>query len=554
MRIRIRVRIPPSAHTRSGAKIRGMARYVLRVNGRDREVDAEPGDNLLSILRDDFALTGSRFGCGEGQCGACTVHLDGARRAVLRHPRREHRHQGHHDHRGARGRRPPPPRSAGVSRGRSLPVRLLHVRNDHGHGRIAAHQPESIGRGRPPAARSKRVPLRDVSATRPRGSAGSRAHTRDHDGQRGRTAMSVQSTRMSDANEPRERSGEERGPRERACRGDRRGEAPRIEIEVERYELSESRRYTFELERRDFIRVFGAGLLVLVAAPELPAQESGRGARGNGDVPDLAAWLHIDEAGQVTACTGKVEIGQNIRTSLSQTVADELRVPVTSVTMVMGDTERTPFDMGTFGSLTTPRMAPQLARAAATAREMLIDQAASRWQIAAKRARRAEWPDRVGRRPIAVVRRADEGPGVVRDDSLRAAGGLPGPMEGSRHSGEEDRRPRLRHGPSSVHTRRRASRHAARSHRSSRRLWRDARLRRRQPRPLDAGRVGRARRRLPRRRRTHRTRRDPCRVGEFRRRGGRCPTSRPPRPCSTSSRRIRNARAVAEMRRSLLAM
>jgi len=55
-----------------------MARYVLRVNGRNREVDAEPGDSLLSILRGDFGLTGSRFGCGEGQCGACTVLLDGA--------------------------------------------------------------------------------------------------------------------------------------------------------------------------------------------------------------------------------------------------------------------------------------------------------------------------------------------------------------------------------------------------------------------------------------------------------------------------------------------
>ena len=55
-----------------------MARYVLRVNGRDREVDAEPGDSLLSVLRYDFGLTGSRYGCGEGQCGACSVLLDGA--------------------------------------------------------------------------------------------------------------------------------------------------------------------------------------------------------------------------------------------------------------------------------------------------------------------------------------------------------------------------------------------------------------------------------------------------------------------------------------------
>ena len=66
--------------------MRAMARYVLRVNGRDREIDAEPGDSLLSVLRYDFGLTGSRFGCGEGQCGACTVLLDGraARSCVTR--------------------------------------------------------------------------------------------------------------------------------------------------------------------------------------------------------------------------------------------------------------------------------------------------------------------------------------------------------------------------------------------------------------------------------------------------------------------------------------
>ena len=54
-----------------------MARYVLRVNGRNREIDAEPTDNLLSILRYDFGLAGSRYGCGEGVCGTCTVLLDG---------------------------------------------------------------------------------------------------------------------------------------------------------------------------------------------------------------------------------------------------------------------------------------------------------------------------------------------------------------------------------------------------------------------------------------------------------------------------------------------
>jgi nicotinate dehydrogenase subunit B len=152
-------------------------------------------------------------------------------------------------------------------------------------------------------------------------------------------------------------------------------------LEPERYELSEARRYTFELERRDFMKLFGGGLVVMVAATDVLAQESGRvRPQGRGETPEVAAWLHIDESGRVQVSTGKVEIGQNIRTSLAQTVADELRVPVSSITMVMADTDKTPFDQGTFGSQTTPRMAPQLARAAATAREMLIDQAAQRWQ------------------------------------------------------------------------------------------------------------------------------------------------------------------------------
>ena len=153
-------------------------------------------------------------------------------------------------------------------------------------------------------------------------------------------------------------------------------------LDVERYELSESRRYVFELERRDFIRLFGAGLVVAVAATETLAQESGRARpQGRADTPDLAAWIHIDEDGRAHVNTGKVEIGQNIRTSLSQTVADELRVPMASVALVMADTERTPFDLGTFGSMTTPRMAPVLAKAAATAREMLIDLAATRLHV-----------------------------------------------------------------------------------------------------------------------------------------------------------------------------
>jgi aerobic-type carbon monoxide dehydrogenase small subunit (CoxS/CutS family) len=54
-----------------------MARFTLRINGRTHEVEAEPADSLLSILRYDVGLTGSKYGCGEGHCGACTVLIDG---------------------------------------------------------------------------------------------------------------------------------------------------------------------------------------------------------------------------------------------------------------------------------------------------------------------------------------------------------------------------------------------------------------------------------------------------------------------------------------------
>ena len=51
--------------------------FMLRVNGRDCEVQAEPNTPLLYILRNDLKLKGTRFGCGEAQCGACNVLLDG---------------------------------------------------------------------------------------------------------------------------------------------------------------------------------------------------------------------------------------------------------------------------------------------------------------------------------------------------------------------------------------------------------------------------------------------------------------------------------------------
>ncbi len=54
-----------------------MSTVVLIVNGEERRIDAPPQESLLSVLRNRLALTGTKYGCGEGQCGACTVLLDG---------------------------------------------------------------------------------------------------------------------------------------------------------------------------------------------------------------------------------------------------------------------------------------------------------------------------------------------------------------------------------------------------------------------------------------------------------------------------------------------
>ena len=51
--------------------------YVLKVNGKNLTVDVEPDTPLLWVLRDTLGLVGTKFGCGAGLCGACTVHLDG---------------------------------------------------------------------------------------------------------------------------------------------------------------------------------------------------------------------------------------------------------------------------------------------------------------------------------------------------------------------------------------------------------------------------------------------------------------------------------------------
>lgn len=133
------------------------------------------------------------------------------------------------------------------------------------------------------------------------------------------------------------------------------------------------------MTRRTFFRLMGSGVAVALTTHDLLASSTIDIEQKPAE-DTIAAWIHINENGMVTVYTGKVEVGQNIRTSLTQVVAEELRVSVEAIEMIMGDTNLTPYDRGTFGSLTTPTMSPQLRKAAASLREVLTEMAAANWK------------------------------------------------------------------------------------------------------------------------------------------------------------------------------
>lgn len=149
-------------------------------------------------------------------------------------------------------------------------------------------------------------------------------------------------------------------------------------IAPEQYELHEAPAYDFSMNRRKFFGAMGSGMVIaFTAGSSLGAALTDTAVTPEGQV---SAWIHIGENGNITVYTGKAEVGQNIRTSLAQIVAEELKVTADKISMVMGDTALTPYDRGTFGSRSIPYMGPQLRKAAATARELLIGMAADQWK------------------------------------------------------------------------------------------------------------------------------------------------------------------------------
>src|SRR5215471_13693598 len=216
-------------------------------------------------------------------------------------------------------------------------MRLLHARHDHVSPCAARRQSAAIG-GRDQATHERQhLPLRNLPA-----------HSRGDSSRRRRSQKVMKEIDLNEA-----------------------------ELHAQ---TVEPLRHLFDMNRRELFKFLGAGLVVGVCARTGLAQESGR-AQGEAIPQDLDSWLHIAGDGKITVLTGKVEMGQNIRTSLAQQLAEELRGPMDSITMIMGDTDLTPFDMGTFGSRTTPQMGSQLRNVSVQAREMLVDLAARHWSV-----------------------------------------------------------------------------------------------------------------------------------------------------------------------------
>ena len=128
----------------------------------------------------------------------------------------------------------------------------------------------------------------------------------------------------------------------------------------------------FEVKRRDFFKLLGGGVVVYMSTSN-PSELLALPLAQRREVPeDYNAFITIQEDGQVICHIGKIEMGQGPITSLPQQVADELDVPLESISMIMGDTELCAYDAGTWGSLTTREYSHYINAACAEARAVLI--------------------------------------------------------------------------------------------------------------------------------------------------------------------------------------
>jgi len=292
------------------------------VNGERHEPGPAGSGTLLALLRSGLGLTGAKPGCGEGECGACTVLVDGGPVLACRTAVTEVAGRSVTTIEGlAAGSRLHPVQQAlaeehGFQCGYCTPAMalraaaLLAVDPDPSDHAIAAALAPNVCRCGcyPQITRA----VRRAAVLR-----------RDPGQQAAEPLVPVP------------------GPLARPRRP---------------WDLCAP-------QDREWFDLLGDGLVAVWSPPA---------ARGG-------AWVHVSPSGTVTAFTGKVDVGQDNRAAFRLLVAEELAVDPGSVRVVQGDTDLCPYDPGTFGSLSMPEAGEWLRRAAAGAREALLDLAARRW-------------------------------------------------------------------------------------------------------------------------------------------------------------------------------
>ncbi len=269
---------------------------TLKVNGHDHQIDADPDTPLLYVLRDDLKLNAAKFGCGLGQCGACTVIVDG--KAVL---------------------------------SCVTPLLLLEgkqVTTLEGLGTIDAPAPIQRAFMEEQAAQCGYC----IAGMMMRAQALLQRNSKPTDEQiraelepnlcRCGTHMRIlravhRAARLMDTAELSPNS-----PEERAMN------APVI------------------LDRRRVLAGGGALIVSFSLTGAFAQDQSARPAAGaetpgkpRDDSPYLDSWIRIDADGSITVFTGKAELGQGFKTAFQQIAAEELDVPFASLKVVTADTQ-----------------------------------------------------------------------------------------------------------------------------------------------------------------------------------------------------------------------
>ena len=315
-----------------------MSGTSVSVNGSTREPPHRDGLTLLGWLRDGLGLTGAKPGCGEGVCGACTVLLDGE-----------------------------PVRACRTLAADAIGHAVTTVEGLAGEGHLHPVQEAFLEVGAFQCGYCTAGMIMSTVALL------ARQPTPDA----GQIEAALDGNVCRCCTYPRIRRAVDRaaelGGDALAARATAPGAAATTTAMT--FPIRPARPWDLtDPAARDYFAVLPEGLVVVFEPG--PSADPGRWA------PSGGAWLHVGADGTATAFTGKVDVGQDNRTALSMRVAEELRVPLAAVRLTMGDTDLSPYDMGTFGSRSMPDAGEDLRQAAAAARETLVRLAAARWEIA----------------------------------------------------------------------------------------------------------------------------------------------------------------------------